>query len=381
LTEPRVIAEYLHLLVVPRSVSTGLFNDDFQVSTGLLQPASTLAAAILIIALSAFAIRFRKRWPALSAAIGFYLVGQLLESTTLPLELYFEHRNYLPAMLLFWPLGRAIAAWRRPAWIRVAVTSAILLVLASTTWSRARIWGQPDQLAALWAIKNPESSRAQAALAIEEHSRGGAQAAAERLAMELAKKPDDLQLAFNLVDARCGVAGIGDEDRAAVTRALQSSPTTALMMFQWLSQAVDVAASNGCKGLTLDVVQAWIDAAMRNPVNADPSSYGQDIQPLLARLALARQQPDIALAHFDLALRARVRPAVAARQAAELASSGYYEQALAHLDTYERLAPSAERPGRDMSRVHEWVLERQHFWPREIATLRTKLHAAIRDRR
>ena len=106
LTEPRVVLDYLQLLVIPRSISTGLFNENYPVSTNWLQPITTIPALLIVIVLLVSSIRVRRSHTALSAAILFFLAGHLLESGPLPLELYYEHRDYLPAMLLFWPFSR-----------------------------------------------------------------------------------------------------------------------------------------------------------------------------------------------------------------------------------------------------------------------------------
>ena len=118
LTESRVVTDYLRLLFVPHAHSTGLFNDQFPVSTGLLHPASTLPCITLILALIGSGFALRKKHPAIALALLFYFAAQLMESGWLSLELYFEHRNYLPAMLLFWPIGLILARPDAPTWRR-----------------------------------------------------------------------------------------------------------------------------------------------------------------------------------------------------------------------------------------------------------------------
>ena len=105
LTEPRVLMDYLDLLWLPRPFTPGLFNDHILASTSLWSPATTLPALLAMLGLIVGAWLLRRRWPALTLAILFYFVGQSLESSTVALELYFEHRNYLPALLMFWPLA------------------------------------------------------------------------------------------------------------------------------------------------------------------------------------------------------------------------------------------------------------------------------------
>ena len=95
-------------------------------------------------------------------------------------------------------------------------------------------------------------------------------------------------------------------------------------------------------------------------------------------MALLRDQPDIALAHFDRALAAYVTPDAAAMQTAMLATNGHYTQALAHLDHYERIKQRTRaRHGWNMRRVHEAVLDAQGYWPYELGLLREKLRAEI----
>src|SRR5205814_2077249 len=118
--------------------------------------------------------------------------AQLVESSFVPLELYFEHRNYLPALLLFWPLGLAIARWRRPRGIRLALAALLVLLFAFTTWQRAALWGHPERMALAWALKQPDSSRAQSVAAMAEAAAGRPEVALRRLARLWRERPYDL---------------------------------------------------------------------------------------------------------------------------------------------------------------------------------------------
>ena len=377
LTEPRIVFDYLQLLLVPRSISTGLYNDSYVVSHSLWQPASTLPALLLMLVLLCLAWATRQRAPSLSAALLFFFVGHTLESTVVPLELYFEHRNYLPALLLFWPLARALARARQPLALRALVASGLLLLCALTTWQRATIWGQPQQLAALWASRNPDSSRAQVTAASEEISNGQPKLARERLRPLWQQRPNDLQIALNFVDAACATHGLSDEDRARLNNTLRHADIGTLLVRQWLERALAVAISGRCPGLTLPTVETWLDAAQSNPAINTPLAREKSMPPLLALVALHKQQPDKALDYFNRALAANIGPETAAGQAAELASHGYYIQALKHLDTYEKIKHKATRPPRGMPYLHAKVLEWQDYWPRELALLREKLEAEI----
>ena len=53
------------------------------------------------------AIRLIKKQPLFSFALLFFFLNHLVESTIFPLELVFEHRNYIPSFFLFLP----VAGW------------------------------------------------------------------------------------------------------------------------------------------------------------------------------------------------------------------------------------------------------------------------------
>ncbi len=100
LTEPRVIFFYITLLLYPLS-SRLAFLYDFPVSTGLYEPWTTLPAIILIIAIPVIALFMARRHPLISFCILFFFLNHLIEGSILPLEIIYEHRNYLPSMFFF----------------------------------------------------------------------------------------------------------------------------------------------------------------------------------------------------------------------------------------------------------------------------------------
>jgi protein O-mannosyl-transferase len=381
MTEPRVLLDYLHLLAVPRVLSTGLYNDGYTVSRTLLDPSTTLPAMLIVGAMLIVAIAVRRRAPALSCALLFFFAGHLLESSTIPLELYFEHRNYLPTLLLFWPLGRALAAWKVPPAIRALAVASLFGLCALTTWQRATLWGDPDRLTALWAQQNPASSRALATTAIH-RMRAGDFASARALLDALGReRPYDLQIALNRVNALCGTGGLGPSDIRGVAEAFERSPGGGQLMHKWLSRAIEIAHSGVCPTLNDAVITAWLAAAQRNPIMARIAGRRQDLRSLSGRLALARGDHAGALLAFNQALDEAPSPDVAAMQAAWLATEGRYREALAHLDHYDAVCASNTTPhGWNMRRIHAWVLQRQGYWDREFAILRSKLDAELSRR-
>ena len=107
LTEPRILLHYLSQLLYP--VPTRLsVEHDVLVSTSLLQPWDTLPAILLVLAAIGFGFSQVNRRPLIAIAILFFFLNHVIESTVIPLELIFEHRNYLPSLFLFLPIAAGL---------------------------------------------------------------------------------------------------------------------------------------------------------------------------------------------------------------------------------------------------------------------------------
>lgn len=376
LTEPRVLVDYLSLLWLPRPFSSGLFNDQYIASTSLLHPATTLSTMLAILLLIGWAWRARHRHPALALTVLFYFTGQLIESTSLPLELYFEHRNYVPAMLLFWPLGLWLADTRKLSTLKRALMIMLPFGLAMMTHARAEVWGNQHTQALVWAQLNPHSPRAQANAAQIEIAAGRPLDAMHRLEPLLATQPDQVQLAFNLIGARCLLGGVNPGDIAAARQAMQTSANPGTLLAHWFDRTLPVVAAGDCPGLALTDLLGLIDAGLHNP-KLSAAGPQQDLTYLRGRIALVRHDPDAALKDFTRALDLQVRPDMALEAAATLGAAGYPAQGLQLLDRYQLVKDQTMPPGFGMPMLHEWVLTRQNYWPHEMAHLRHQLNLDV----
>jgi tetratricopeptide (TPR) repeat protein len=104
LTEPRVILFYISLLFYPLTSRLTLIHD-IEISKSLFDPWTTLAAILVIMLIVSICLIKAKKWPLITYCILFFFLNHLIEGSFLSLELIFEHRNYLPSMLLFIPLA------------------------------------------------------------------------------------------------------------------------------------------------------------------------------------------------------------------------------------------------------------------------------------
>lgn len=378
LSEPRAIMDYLSLLVAPRPYSRGLFNDDFSASIDLIHPWTTIPAIVLVAGLIAFALRVRKAQPALSLALLFYFAGHTMESTTIPLELYYEHRNYLPALLLFWPLALWLTGNGSLARIKPLLAVVGLLLLALETRAAAALWGEPEIQALVWAAQNPDSPRAQAYAATAERSSGRYAEAEARLRRALRTHPDEIQLAINLLGVRCDQGKVEPGDIDAADYALRNGSNRGPLTFDWISTSIDLVKRRACVGLDASTLQRLIDASWQNQQSKDSPRFQQQLLELEALLALDRGDDSVAEQKLLAALRVRPQADVMLSNAAMLGAHGLPKAGIAQLDSGAALMPAKGISSfRTMYDVHQWLLQRTGYWDQEISHLRKTLEDDI----
>lgn len=168
LTQARILWEYVYSTFLPLGRTANVYNDNYQLSHGLVDPPVT-ALALLGWALLPWVLWRIRRYKTIVTSILFFIAAHVLESTIFPLEIYFVHRNYLPSMglvvamvaaaFVIWPsVVRKFVGLRR--WMP-AIIGCILAAFAVSAASRAHLWGSQDRLHAHAQIYNPESLRLQ----------------------------------------------------------------------------------------------------------------------------------------------------------------------------------------------------------------------------
>jgi tetratricopeptide (TPR) repeat protein len=149
MTEARVVLDQLALFIFPFPNRLSL-TPYYSISRGLLSPATTLASLIAIALLLILVWRARHRAPIFGVAFIWYFSGHLLESTILPLDISFLHRNYLPTALIFaaivtTALDMASSKGRRTTLAIPGLISAVICLFAALTFNTAHLWGNEVQ--------------------------------------------------------------------------------------------------------------------------------------------------------------------------------------------------------------------------------------------
>lgn len=162
-TQARVLWFYLQLMFVPSPSSLGFFHDDFPLSQTLWQPWTTLPAIVAWLSVIGLALLFRRRHPAIAFGVLFYLAAHSLESGIMPLELVYEHRNYLPSLGPMFLLGLAVASVSQQSnqrqWL-IGLFCGYVLILGVITYFRANDWRDSLSLTLSEVHHHPDSPRA-----------------------------------------------------------------------------------------------------------------------------------------------------------------------------------------------------------------------------
>jgi len=166
LTQGPVLVHYLSQILLPIPDRLVFYYDNFPISTSLISPPWTLVAWAVLVGLAGIAVLCRHRFPLVSFGITWFFAGHLLTSNVVPLELAFEHRNYLALLGPLLALADLAARLLRRAHLdaRLTAVAAIMLTITLLSSLQTRTWGEPLQLATALASRNIESARASYAL-------------------------------------------------------------------------------------------------------------------------------------------------------------------------------------------------------------------------
>jgi tetratricopeptide (TPR) repeat protein len=158
LTQPRVVTYYLSLIFYPHPSRLNL-DYDFALSHSLVNPLTTLVSLGAIIGLIGLAFRLAKRERLISFCILWFLGNLVIESSIVPLAVIFEHRVYLPSMLVILLVVILIHRAIPLQWIRISILCAVLVLFSIWTYGRNSVWGDPVILWRDCALKSPKKAR------------------------------------------------------------------------------------------------------------------------------------------------------------------------------------------------------------------------------
>lgn len=340
LTEPRILFNYLDKIFLPHFGHYGLYHDGYTVSRSLLSPRTTLPSLFALLAALFVAVAGMRCRPLFALAVLWYLGGQLPESSTIMLELYFEHRNYMPLVGPVLALALAVARMPHGGLRRMvlALTGMWLLACSFTTWLSARVYESEDSLALTWANDQPNSVRAQTYLAERLYKHGQLALALQVLDRAAKRQPENASLAINRAFVLCRQDNLTQDELNQLDTLLRTAPYD-----RGSTEGIEplrLLADNGqCSTLT---PANWLQ--ITNTMLANPA-YGNDaiaagfLHYQKHYWAVSQGNLDMAIHELQATYRSDPDANIPRMEAKYLVSAGLYGQAIAVLRNtdYSRL--------------------------------------------
>ncbi|MCB1582680.1 MAG: hypothetical protein KDI92_06435 [Xanthomonadales bacterium] len=203
LTEFRVLTDYLNHLLIPKYFTYGVFADGFKLSTGIFKPISTFFSIIFILGLIVLAWLIRNKMIWLSFVTFFFFIALSIESTFIPLEIYYEHRTYLATVFMGVPFSFILLKLVKRNPIFYLIPVALICFISFLTFLRVQVWQDNFKLHEMTMQKFPESERA-ITMTADYYARSGYKNKTLQLLDQAIYQHNSLALHFNRLQYLCG---------------------------------------------------------------------------------------------------------------------------------------------------------------------------------
>lgn len=272
LTQFPVLLAYLVSIALLLPTNFGLFHDDFPLVENLADDPWVLPFLLVVLLLLAMAVRQRHSKPWLAFAILWFFAGHSVESTVLPMELYFEHRNYLP---LLGPALTLVVLVQRFLMTLPQARRGIPLLLAGGAlgWMlllgfwQTRLWGDSLEQAFASVQQHPRSPMAQSNLVAVLGAAGRYEEAFYYHAGTIADGNDHISAYVRWLEFGCLLNGLDYPEDADLQRLGQES-SHGYDVINMLNNLVSGINQGFCTEIPLDKLRLTFAALQQNPAYA-----------------------------------------------------------------------------------------------------------------
>jgi protein O-mannosyl-transferase len=282
LTQGRALWQYVSWMMLPNIMDMGFFHDDIPISRSLWSPFSTFLSLLGWLVVLGAALLWRRRYPLFAFAVLFYLVAHSMESTVFPLEMVFEHRNYLPSvgLAVLVALGILNAAIRvQRLRLRIALV-AVLGLLAALLFIRTSAWSDELSLARYNVVNHPQSARANFFYATALFKRFSE---AQELGLDEEEKRALAVTARRYFEKMHAI----DEQAFAATVMLYQLDTLYFpglaQQNDWLAMIGNSAKTHRLQSSDFTALNALVEFSLKPQVGAEQEAVGALLQQLVAR--------------------------------------------------------------------------------------------------
>lgn len=348
LTETQLLWVYVQKALFGIQSELGIYQTPSETSRSLFEPL-TLLAVTAWLGLSLFAVMWRRRFPLFSLAILWYLTGHMMESSVLSLELYFEHRNYLPVAGPVYAL--VVTTLTGPARLqRVASVVIPMFVLVNAYFLTlfASLSGEPSTASRYWAIKYPESVRAVSTMAsyqLSEEAPINALSTIDRFVIE---QPQHAYLRIQELNLLC--MHFSDADHTVVVEEMRRDLPDVEFTYTagtMLSQLFSTVISGKCNGIDFGTVIELAQLLRENPRYVLDPEYNQFHYKLMAGISRQQGQMEATVENLEKAIAFRGSTELNMMMVTTLAGAGEFDAAR------EFIATALER--RPANPLRGWV--------------------------
>ena len=304
-TQAVLLWQYLYHGFVPNPKHLTPFLDSVTIreSASDVVVLLSLTAWLLILSL---AIYLRRTLPLFSFAVLWYLGAHLLESTFLPLELAFHHRNYVAFIGPSYSLVAAAWAFTGTSACLIRTSLIIYIIALSVSlWNTTNLWGHPSLGVEIWTLHNPDSLRAEQMLA-RQLQEDRYHRAALRVLDDARLKDPAQRAAVGLQSLVLSCALNPEQDQTPrLDSLLEALPAAGFYQGvpSVLAQIQKMVEERPCNGVTRKEVRAIAHALLENPRYAGSQVASHDIHALLGQMAFADRNFEATMTQFELALR------------------------------------------------------------------------------
>lgn len=341
LTETRVLWIYLYKALVGNSSQLGVYQSPPTVSRSLIEPA-TLLASLAWSALVLTSIMWRRRFPLFAFCVLWYLTGHLIESSVVPLELYFEHRNYMPIIGPLFAICCFVVLEPNPLRRRIAGSLVMILAIVNAwfLYSFANLTGQPSLAARYWAHSYPESPRAVLLMANYRLQEEGPVPALQTIDAFVTAYPQHAYMRIPELNLRCKIAP--NKDHGQVIENLERELPTVdyTNIATWtLTELLRTTEETTCNGVDYATVGLLAKRLHSNPRYRNQPAYNVFYYKTLAYIALKKGEFEAAIEHLQRASNYGQSSDVNVMMVTALTSAGKFDAARDFVDDAIAAAP------------------------------------------
>jgi tetratricopeptide (TPR) repeat protein len=158
LTQFRVVVFYISLIGFPHPSRLNL-DRDFALSHSLIDPVTTLLCMATIAGLLFLAWRLAPKQRLISFCILWFFGNLVIESSIIGLEIIFDHRTYLPSMLVCLLTVILLYSLLRFKWVCIGVLAVVAMVFSFWTYERNAVFRNQISIWGDCVAKSPNKAR------------------------------------------------------------------------------------------------------------------------------------------------------------------------------------------------------------------------------